>query len=244
MYQESRKQIRIAASEFLLADKDAYIEFCLNPGATGYTLTSQTHKDRRSENDTNDLQVIAVQVSLSDAFKRIFQQLRSLEIENGLYQVLHHKKLPLKFYAGIINQWVNRVNHADLTFFSIHGNYSKFGPKPSAATKAWHLKVYEQLKSNWQRPPANTLWIEELIKKEISEYNEAYFENGVSEELTIGDFLKKFYPDFEDQIDRYLLHLDVIKERNVVIKDNNRLGVQDRFEHHLLEKVEHLISSY
>lgn len=243
MYQESRKQIRVSASEFLLADKHAYIEFCLNPGETGYTLTSQTHTDWRSKDDVNDLRIIAVQMSLSDAFKRIFQQLRSSEIENGLYRVLQQKKLSLKFYAGIINQWVNRVNHTDLTFFSIHGNYSKFGPKPSPATKAWHLKVYEQLKSNWQRPPANTLWIEELIKKEISEFNEVYFENGVSEKLTIGDFLKKFFPDFEDQIDRYLLHLEV-EERSVVVTDSNRLEVQDRFEYHLLEKEEFLISGY
>lgn len=225
--------IRMFATSFLIEDHRQSIEYRLIPKKYCYELNQRVHSGVRICDYLTDWENISHYTNLHDAILEIFDRLRSMEIENGLYKELNGTNLPFEVYARKIDQWVNYATRLEVKFFSIHGNHSKYLPKPSPEMKAFYLQVYESLKENWQLPSVNDLWFEELIKKEISNHYETHFGDPKFEAIPLEDFLKKYYTDFEDQIDRYMLHLD-FQERAIKVTPENRKRIQRDFEHHLL----------
>lgn len=227
------KYIRIFATSFLIEDYRQSIEYRLVSIKYGYRLIQRIHNGAGICDYLTDWETLSHYSNLRDAITEIFNRLRTMEIDQGLYGELRGSSIPIDVYSKKINQWVDYANRLDFTFFSIHGNHFKYLPRPSAETKAFHLRVYESLKHHWQVPFVNDLWFEELVKKEISNHNEVFFAGKEVDDMTLPAFLKKYYRDYEDQIDRYLLHLG-ISDRNIKVTAYNRTAIQRNFEHHLI----------
>lgn len=236
---EEKDYIRIFANSFLLEDDRHSIEYRLIHTAFGYRLNQRIHSGHRMFEYLTDWETISHYSNLYDAIYEIFDRLRLMELNNGLYKELQNTDLPSHIYTRKIEQWVDYAARLEFRFFSIHGNHFKYLPRPSPENKAYYLRVYESLKDQWCIPSATDLWLEELIKKEISSHNEIHFKGKDFSELTLADFLKKYYQDFEDQIDRYLLHLNNV-ERNTKVNKENRMKIQSNFEHFLLPEIDSL----
>lgn len=233
MRTDREEYIRIFATSFLLEDYRQSIEYRLHPIKYGYRLNHRIHSGAGICDYLTDWETISHFSNLREVILEIFDRLRTMEIDHGLYSDLRGSKMPIDIYSKKIDQWVDYATRLDFRFFSIHGNHFKYLPRPSAETKAFHLRVYESLKDEWQVPFVNDLWFEELAKREISSHNEIFFNGNDFEEMVLPAFLKKYYRDFEDQIDRYMLHLDG-EARSIKVTSQNRKELQNHFEHHLL----------
>ena len=229
--------IRIFATSFLIEDYRHSIEYRLIPTNLGYRLNECVHSGNRMFEYLTEWKTTLHYSNLDDSIYEIFNRLRGMELNNGLYKELNGTTIPDHIYTKKIEPWVDYATRLECRCFSIHGNHFKYLPKPSAEMKAYNLRVYENLKDRWQIPSATDLWFEELVKKEISIHNEAQFANAEIEEMPLPTFLKKSYPDFEDQIDRYLLH-QKIADRNANVTSQNRRQVIDKFEHYLLPELD------
>lgn len=235
---EEKDYIRIFANSFLLEDDRHSIEYRLIPTAFGYRLNQRIHSGHRMFEYLTDWETISHYSNLYDAIYEIFDRLRLMELNNGLYKELQNTDLPSHIYTRKIEQWVDYAARLEFRFFSIHGNHFKYLPRPSPENKAYYLSVYESLKDQWCIPSATDLWFEELIKKEISSHNEAKFASDELEEMPLPTFLKKYYPDFEDQIDRYLLHQKTA-DRTANVTSQNRKQVINKFEHYLIPELDY-----
>jgi len=238
MRTDREEYIRIFATAFLIEDYRHAIEYRIHPIKYGYRLNQRIHSGHRMFEYLTDWETVSHYSNLYDAIYEIFDRLRLMELNNGLYKELHNTDLSGHIYTQKIEQWVDYATRLEFRFFSIHGNHFKYLPRPSPETKAYYLRVYESLKDQWCIPSATDLWFEELVKREISNCNEAHFSCNEFEEMPLPAFLKKYYRDFEDQIDRYLLH-QKISDRATRVTSQNRKQLVNKFEHYLLPELDY-----
>jgi len=233
MNTEGQGYIRIFATSFLIEDERHSIEYRVIFNSYGCSLNQRIHGGTGFFDFLTEWIELSQFSNLHDAIIEIFDRLRSMEIQNGLYKELLETTMPIELYSEKADQWVYYITRLNYIFFSICGNNVKYLPRPSQKTKEFYLRIYEGLKSEWRTPDVSDLSFGELIKREISIFNQREFCLGNFGEGSHPEFLKKYYHDFEDQIDRYMLHFKP-EERGTIITGQNVKDVQYKFEHFLL----------
>jgi hypothetical protein len=172
--------------------------------------------------------------SLFALVRYVFNQLRNLEKQYGLYKQIPCE-LPDDLYKPFINAWcyyLQSPHHGNTV--TIHGNEMKYGRPASPQTSQAYISFHKNLQMHFHKPSLANLWLEEIVKREITEENEKIFFDNPLQPSSLSQFLNTFYVDYKDQIDRYIAHTG--QDGNMIVNEEGR-GI-DLFEKQELMRFE------